>query len=223
MIDRLPSRWRTLAAEVFRFLMVGGLGYIVDVGLSNLLVYGFGPFGISALMSESPLKAKIVSTIASVIVAWLGNRLWTYSDRQVGSNLRGITLFFVVNAIGMVIAVLPLGVTWYLLGLRDPISYNISTNVVGIGLAMVFRFYAYRTWVFKKHPKAETIELDIIIPPTLDSPGRGDAAEFEEEAPVAGRGGDLRPGDDEPGSGASAAADRGTEDPARGSADWRTA
>lgn len=172
MINRLPSRWRTLAAEVFRFLMVGGLGYIVDVGLSNLLVYGFGPFGIPALMSDSPLKAKIISTIASVVVAWLGNRLWTYSDRQVGSNLRGITLFFVVNAIGMVIAVLPLGVTWYLLGLRDPISYNISTNVIGIGLAMVFRFYAYRTWVFKKHPKAETIELDIIVPPTLDSPVR---------------------------------------------------
>ncbi len=183
MIDRVPPRWRTLAAEVFRFLMVGGLGYIVDVGLSNLLVYGFGPFGISALMSESPLKAKIVSTIASVIVAWLGNRLWTYSDRQVGSNLRGMTLFFVVNAIGMVIAVLPLGVTWYLLGLRDPISYNISTNIIGIGLAMVFRFYAYRTWVFKKHPKAETIELDIIVPPTLDSPHRDAAPEQPAPAP----------------------------------------
>lgn len=171
MINRVPTRWRALAAEVFRFLTVGGLGYVVDVGLSNLLVFGVGFLGIPAAMSESPLKAKIISTIASVIVAWLGNRLWTYSDRHVGSNVRGITLFFVVNAIGMVIAVLPLGFTWYVLGLRDPISYNISTNVIGIGLAMVFRFYAYRTWVFKAHPQAEHIDLDDVVkPPTLDSP-----------------------------------------------------
>lgn len=187
MMHRLPARLRSLAAEVFRFLTVGGLGYIVDVGLSNLLVYGFGPVGIPALMADSPLKAKIISTVASVIVAWLGNRLWTYSDRQVGSNLRGITLFFVVNAIGMVIAVLPLGFTWYILGLRDPISYNISTNIIGIGLAMVFRFYAYRTWVFKAHPTTETIELDIIVPPTLDSPFRDEmAAEAGSPGPVEG-------------------------------------
>jgi putative flippase GtrA len=159
MINPVSTRWRTFAVEVFRFLTVGGLGYIVDVGLSNLLVYGF--FGVvPAVMPDSPLKAKIISTIASVLVAWLGNRLWTYGDRHVGSNLRGMTLFFVVNAIGMVIAVLPLGFTWYILGLRDPVSYNISTNVIGIGLAMIFRFYAYRTWVFKKHPRAETVVLE---------------------------------------------------------------
>ena len=144
----VSQKWRSLLVEVMRFLMVGGAGYIVDVGLSNLLVYGF--LGIPATMPGSPVKAKIISTVASVIVAWLGNKLWTYGDRTTGSNVRGFILFVVVNAIGMVITVLPLGVTWYLLNLRDPISYNISTNIVGIALAMAFRFYAYRTWVFKE-------------------------------------------------------------------------
>lgn len=151
------SRWRTLVVEVFRFLSVGGFAYIVDVGVSNLLVYGF--FGIPALMPGSPLKAKIISTVLSVIVAWLGNKLWTYGDRDSGSNVRGFIMFVVVNAIGMVIAVAPLGFTWYILGLRDPISYNISTNVIGIGLAMVFRFYAYRTWVFK-----DIKETEVVVP-----------------------------------------------------------
>lgn len=141
-------KWRSLFMEVMRFLMVGGAGYIVDVGLSNLLVYGF--LGIPATMPGSPVKAKIISTVVSVIVAWLGNKLWTYGDRTTGSNVRGFILFVVVNAIGMAITVLPLGVTWYLLNLRDPVSYNISTNIIGIALAMVFRFYAYRTWVFKE-------------------------------------------------------------------------
>lgn len=154
----VSQKWRSLFVEVVRFLMVGGAGYIVDVGLSNLLVYGF--LGIPATMSGSPVKAKIISTVASVIVAWLGNKLWTYGDRTTGSNVRGFILFVVVNAIGMVITVLPLGVTWYLLNLRDPISYNISTNIVGIALAMIFRFYAYRTWVFKEaeSPRTEKIE-----------------------------------------------------------------
>lgn len=127
--------------------MVGGTSYVVDVGISNLLVYGF--WGVEPLLPNSPVKAKIVSTVISVIVAWLGNKLWTYGDRETGSSLRGFILFAIVNAIGMVITVLPLGVTWYLLNLRDPISYNISTNIIGIALAMFFRFYAYRTWVFK--------------------------------------------------------------------------
>lgn len=154
----VSQKWRSLFVEVMRFLMVGGAGYVVDVGLSNLLVYGF--LGIPATMSGSPVKAKIISTVASVIVAWLGNKLWTYGDRTTGSNVRGFILFVVVNAIGMVITVLPLGVTWYLLNLRDPISYNISTNIVGIALAMIFRFYAYRTWVFKEaeSPRTEKIE-----------------------------------------------------------------
>ena len=68
-------------------------------------------------------------------------------------------MFAVVNAIGMVIAVVPLGFTWYILGLRDPISYNLSTNVIGIGLAMIFRFYAYRTWVFK-----DITETEVVVP-----------------------------------------------------------
>ena len=152
------DKLRSLTIEVFRFLMVGGAGYVVDVGLSNLLVYGF--LGIPATMPGSPVKAKIISTIASVIVAWLGNKLWTYGDRTTGSNVRGFILFVVVNAIGMVITVLPLGVTWYLLNLRDPISYNISTNIVGIALAMAFRFYAYRTWVFKEADSPRAVKIE---------------------------------------------------------------
>lgn len=160
------SRWRTLAVEVLRFLSVGGFAYVVDVGVSNLLVYGF--YGVPALMPGSPLKAKIISTVLSVIIAWLGNKLWTYGDRDSGSNVRGFIMFAVVNAIGMVIAVAPLGFTWYILALRDPISYNISTNVIGIGLAMVFRFYAYRTWVFK-----DITETEVVVPLTSESVTEG--------------------------------------------------
>lgn len=141
------GKLRALVKEALQFLTVGGISYIVDVGLSNLLVYGL--WAIPALLHDGPIKAKIISTIVSVIVAWIGNKLWTYGDRETGSNLRGFVLFILVNGAGMVITVLPLAFTWYVLDLRGPIAYNISTNIVGIALAMAFRFYAYRTWVFR--------------------------------------------------------------------------
>ncbi|SMX74219.1 GtrA family protein [Brevibacterium linens] len=158
MKESFSVRLRRLAVEAFKFLTVGGLGYIVDVGLSNLLAYGLGP--IPALLEGSPIKSKIVSTILAMVVVWLCNRLWTYGDRTTSSNMRGVVLFVAVNLAGMIITVIPLGVTWYLLDMRDQLTYNISTNVIGIGLAMVFRFYAYRTWVFKD----ENPDTEVVVP-----------------------------------------------------------
>lgn len=160
MKESFSDRLRRLVMETAKFLTVGGLGYIVDVGLSNVLAYGLGP--IPALLEGSPIKSKIISTILAMIVVWIGNKLWTYGDRTTNSNVRGIVLFVAVNLAGMVISVIPLGVTWYLLDMRDQLTYNISTNIIGIGLAMVFRFYAYRTWVFKERaPTAEVVvEMD---------------------------------------------------------------
>ena len=66
MKESLSVRLRRLAAEAFKFLTVGGLGYIVDVGLSNVLAYGLG--SIPALLEGSPIKAKIISTIISMVV-----------------------------------------------------------------------------------------------------------------------------------------------------------
>jgi putative flippase GtrA len=164
MKESFSVRLRRLAVEAFKFLTVGGLGYIVDVGLSNVLAYGLGP--IPALLEGSPIKSKIISTILSMIVVWIGNKLWTYGDRTTSSNMRGIVLFVAVNLAGMIITVIPLGVTWYLLNMHDQLTYNISTNIVGIGLAMVFRFYAYRTWVFKD----ETPDAEVVVP--MDEPTR---------------------------------------------------
>lgn len=159
MTQPAPHRWKKLGAEVAQFLMVGGISYLVDVGLSNLLVYGF--FGFPAVFHDSPLKAKIISTVVSIVVAWLGNKFLTYKDRSTGSSARGFVMFFLVNLAGMIIVVAPLGFTWYILNLRDPISYNISTNIIGIGLGMIFRFYAYRTWVFRDAPAKEIVVSEV--------------------------------------------------------------
>lgn len=130
-------------AEVVRFGMVGGLAYVVDVGLFNLL--RFGPGGI---LGDSPLKAKILSVTVATVVSWLGNRYFTFGARRTEKRGREFVLFAGINVVGMGIAVACLGFSHYVLGLTSPLADNISANVVGLVLGTVFRYLAYRSFVF---------------------------------------------------------------------------
>ncbi|RCK68102.1 GtrA family protein [Desertihabitans brevis] len=151
-------RWRALATEVWRFGVIGGLTYVVDTGLSNLLVYGLGP--VPALLPDAPLVAKSIAFLVAMVLAWAGNRWWTYGHRETGSSLRSVGLYLLVNLASMVIVLIPAGVSWYLLGLQDPVSFNISTNVIGFVLGLLFRFWAYRTWVFRDQREPDAVPTE---------------------------------------------------------------
>ncbi len=129
--------------ELFRFGSVGAVAFVVDVGLFNLL--RFGPGG---LLADKPLTAKVVSVAVATVVAWLGNRYWTFALRRTGTRLRELVVFAVVNIVGMAIAVGCLAFSHYVLALTSPLADNIAANVVGLGLGTVFRYFAYRHVVF---------------------------------------------------------------------------
>ena len=61
---------------------------------------------------------------------------------------REYVLFFVLNGVGLLIALGCLWFSHYALGLTSRLADNISANVVGIGLGTLFRFWSYRKWVF---------------------------------------------------------------------------
>ena len=63
--------------------------------------------------------------------------------------------FVVVNIGGMAISIGCLAFSHYVLDLRSPLADNISANGVGLVLGMVFRYFAYRTWVFTATPDAD--------------------------------------------------------------------
>lgn len=140
----------TRVTELLRFGTVGGVAFVVDTGLFNLL--RFGPGG---LLEDKPLTAKVVSVAVATVVAWLGNRYWTFADRRTETHLREFLGFVVVNIGGMVIALGCLWFSHYLLDLRSPLADNVSANGVGLVLGMVFRYLAYRTFVFTATPVAQ--------------------------------------------------------------------
>lgn len=142
LIDRL----RPMVAELLKFVVVGGFCFVLDLGLFNLLHFGFG---------LGPLTSKTISTVVATAVSYVGNRLWSFAHRvsDSGAQRRDLTVYAAINVVGLVITLVPVGVTHYLLGLTGQVALNVAA-VIGTAFATVFRFLAYRRWVFVGDPDA---------------------------------------------------------------------
>ncbi|HEY9379239.1 MAG TPA: GtrA family protein [Jiangellaceae bacterium] len=141
---RFWYRLHQLIRESLKFLTVGSVGFVVDLLVFNTLLYagGDGP------LNHKPLTAKTISVVVATLVTYTGNRMWTFRHRARTGFAREYMLFFLLNGIGLGIALCCLGVSRYVLGLSGPLADNVSANVIGIGLGTLFRFWSYRRWVF---------------------------------------------------------------------------
>jgi putative flippase GtrA len=132
-------------AELMKFGTVGGIAYIVNLALFNLLVhFPFSP------MDDRPVTGSLIAGSVSILLAYFGNRFWTWRDRPRRAMSREITLFFIINGIGIGIASGVLYISRYVLGFTSAFADNIAANVIGIGIGTIFRFLSYRIWVFPK-------------------------------------------------------------------------
>jgi putative flippase GtrA len=137
--SRLRGSMGVVSREVAKFGAVGAVAFVVNVGLFNVLSAG-------PLDGHEKLSLIIASAV-SIVVAWFGSRYWTFRHREQRSRAPFIT-FVVMNVIGAAIAVVCLAISHDLLGLQSRLADNISGNVIGLGLGMLFRCWAYRTFVF---------------------------------------------------------------------------
>jgi putative flippase GtrA len=169
LVRLLPERWRCLAHEMLKFGIVGGINTLVDFVVFNILL----PIG--------PLKANVVSTVVATTASYGMNRHWTYRDRPRSALRREYVLFFLLNLAGFVIQSAVLGVVKYGLHFTEDTG-RIALNVgkaAGIAVAMVFRFWAYRTFVFQTGQVAEAAAIASGIehvPATPIGSGFGSAA-----------------------------------------------
>ena len=134
----LYSRYRHLVPELLKFCVVGGLGAVIDLGGAAVL---HGKFHVEGL------EAKAISTILATVLTYLGSRFWTFKHRENQALGREVAIFVVLNVIGLLIAEAVIAVVTYGLGLHSQLEYN-AASVVGTGLATIFRYFAYRQWVF---------------------------------------------------------------------------
>ncbi|MFD0066468.1 GtrA family protein [Streptomyces sp. NPDC056690] len=146
-----PATWRArldqLGREVAKFGAVGALGTLVNFGVSNFLWH---------TTNLQAVRANIIATVIAIAVNYVGFRYFTYRDRDKSGRTRELSLFLAFSAVGLVIENGVLYVAIYGFGWESSLQRNIF-KVIGIGIATLFRFWSYRTWVFKTLPGNETV------------------------------------------------------------------
>ncbi|HET8614126.1 MAG TPA: GtrA family protein [Actinomycetales bacterium] len=145
LVRRARGTMDVVVRELVKFGAVGAAAFVVDIAVFNLVRFGLNGHGP---LEHKPLTGKVVSTVCATLVAWLGNRLWTFRRRRRNAVHHELALFVLFNAVGMGIAIACLGISHYVLDLRSPLADNISANGVGLVLGTLFRFWSYRTFVF---------------------------------------------------------------------------
>ena len=146
----LAGRVAATFHELAKFGTVGALAFVVDVGIFNLVLH----------LTNKPLTSKIISTVVAATLAYILNRAWSFRHRQRSSVHREYSMFFILNGVGLLIAVSCLGLSHYVLGLDSKLADNISANGVGVGLGTLFRFWSYRRFVWAAPAAVEEAAID---------------------------------------------------------------
>jgi len=136
------ARLRAWLREMARFLSVGAVAFVVDLGLFNLLLYGPGH-----VLGHKPLTAKVITLTIATVVSWVGNRYWTFAHRRTEQRGRELVVYGVINVVGALIPVGTLAFSRYVLHVAGPLQDNAAT-VLGIAVATVLRYVGYKLWVF---------------------------------------------------------------------------
>jgi putative flippase GtrA len=129
-------RWRV--KELGAFGVVGGVAFVIDVGLFQLL-YGY--------LDVGAVTSKTLATLVSMCVAFLGHRNWAFAHRDKTTVRRSFTLFALINVVTLVLGAAIIWFVRYPLDQERLLIIQI-VNIGSIGLNSVLRYLTYRRWVF---------------------------------------------------------------------------
>ena len=153
---QLTQRLRRVAPEAIAFGVIGAANTALYLAITWVAL----PIGA--------VKATVLATVITTTLAYLANRYWTYRNHTRSALRREYSLFFGFNLVGMVIQSGAVAVAKYGFHLNES-DHRILIMVITLlaaGVATVFRFWAYRTFVFLKPPvdgrEGTIAELDVV-------------------------------------------------------------
>jgi len=137
-VRNLYERFRLLIHEGAKFGIIGAIGVVIYNLVNSWVHFGLG---------SGPLTAATVAVIVTTIISYLANRYWSFRHRERSSVPRETVMFFALNGVGLLIQWAVVGFAYYGLGDTSKLG-NFIANNVGIVLGTLFRFWAYRKWVW---------------------------------------------------------------------------
>lgn len=135
-----------------KFMVAGGIGFVVDTGTLNLLV-----LGLHLLDNTHRLYAKTVSFTLAVISNFLWNRFWTYPDSRSKPLSVQLLQFLVVNLVGLGIHLIIFGSVgnWLIPALQPGLGVTqglaLGTNLAqacAVGVVLFWNFFINRVWTY---------------------------------------------------------------------------
>jgi len=143
-----------------KFAIVGGIGFVIDAGTSNLL-WSILPRDISIPVPFlEPISyiglGGAIGFVAAVISNFLWNRYWTYPDSRSKSPVLQLITFFVINLFGIIIRIPILefaSIPFSALAasalpiLSAEFALRIGKNMallISVGIAMIWNFFVNR-------------------------------------------------------------------------------
>jgi putative flippase GtrA len=184
VLARIPQPYRDVAIkhrELVKFALVGGTTFVVDTAVFVVLK--------TTVLAPKPVTAKIIAVLVATIVGYILNREWSFRTRGGRERHHEAALYFAISGIGMAINAAPLWLSRYVLHLQVPyvgrltmeIADFTSAQIIGTLLAMLFRWWAFRRYVFPDADARPRIRTLAVGPPVVADPepgGNGDAEPF---------------------------------------------
>lgn len=142
------GRYRLSLYQLAKFGLVGGLNFLIDLGVLNLLI---ALSGVAAGFYASVFKA--VAFLTAVVSSFIWNKFWTF--RQLSTEHVGVQFaeFFGVSAIGLVINVTAFAFFNDLLGppAGFPPRLWASASAAAAAIAgLLWNFFGYKFVVFRR-------------------------------------------------------------------------
>jgi putative flippase GtrA len=169
LILSIAGRFGDKAKEVERFLkflVVGGIGFVVDLGTLVILQATILP----PTNRINVIIATTIAFLAAIASNFTWNRVWTYPDSRSRSVTRQVAQFTFISVIGWLgrtlwisLTYLPLGA--FLMPILLPVirivaaSYqptvtgearmgSIVAQIIGVVVVMFWNFFANRYWTY---------------------------------------------------------------------------
>lgn len=166
VVSRLPRPIRDPLfrhRELVKFAVVGGTTFIIDTAIFLGLKH--------SVLETKPIVSKVIATMIATIVSYVLNREWSFRTRGGRVRHHEAALFFLISGVAIAVTAAPLGVSRYLLDLTVPnvspftqeVADFVSAQVIGTILAMAFRWWAFRRFVFPHadaRPRFRDEEID---------------------------------------------------------------
>jgi putative flippase GtrA len=156
--SRLSAPMRLLMKEIAAFGVIGILNLILDTVLFNVL--------LASNLGLGPNKASLISTCVTTLLAYFGNRHLSFSHRARTGFARESMFFFGVNFVALGFSQIVIAIFSYPLGQQDN---TLTMNIVRLGtiaIGTVFRFWAYKRFVFLELFESESESTPASAPST---------------------------------------------------------